>query len=136
MRIESNRSLRNVSSKRDGKRDSAAGSVFGDLLAGDAAAAAPAPPALGVGSLLAVQELPDATAERRRAMDRGLDILDRLDELRLALLDGRLDRETLTGLAQSVRSARSTVDDPGLAAVLDGIELRAAVELAKLGHGS
>jgi hypothetical protein len=133
MRIESNRSLRNVSSKRDGKRDSAAGSVFGDLLAGDAAAAAPPP--LGVGSLLAVQELPDATAERRRAMDRGFDILDRLDELRLALLDGRLDRRSLEGLAESVRQARSAVDDPGLAAVLDAVELRAAVELAKLGQG-
>jgi hypothetical protein len=136
MRIESNRPLRNVSSKRDAKANSAAGSVFGDLLAGETAPAASAPPALGVGGLLAAQELPDATEERRRAVEHGFDLLDRLDGLRLALLDGRLDRQSLQGLAESVRQARSTVDDPGLAAVLDGIELRAAVELAKLGHGS
>jgi Class II flagellar assembly regulator len=135
MRVESNRPVRNVSSKRDAKAASGAGPSFGDLLAGDAAPAAASLPAMGVSSLLAAQEIPDATAERRRGVARGFDLLDRLDELRLALLDGRLDGDTLAGLAQSVRSARSTVDDPGLAAVLDGIELRAAVELAKLGHG-
>ena len=136
MRVESNRPLRSVSSKRDGKTASGATRTFGDLLTGDAAPAAPAAPAAGLGGLLAVQEVGDATAERRRALAHGFNLLDRLDELRVALLTGRLDRDALTNLAQGVKSARSSVDDPGLAAVLDEIELRAAVELAKLGHGT
>jgi hypothetical protein len=134
MRVDSNRPLRNVSSKRDAKTASGAARTFGDLLAGDTPPAASTTPAVGVGSLLLVQEVGDATGERRRALARGFDLLDRLDELRLALLAGGLDRDTLEGLAESVKSARSAVDDPGLAAVLDAIELRAAVELAKLGR--
>jgi class II flagellar assembly regulator FliX len=135
MRVDSNRPLRNVSSKRDAKTASGAERTFGDLIAGDTAPAPPAAPAVGIGSsLLVVQEVGDATAERRRALARGFSLLDRLDELRLALLAGRVDRDALTGLAQSVRSARSGVDDPALTAVLDEIELRAAVELAKLGQ--
>ena len=83
--------------------------------------------------LYALQEVPDATARRGRALRRGHDLLDRLEELRMALLSGALSGERLQGLLQAVRAQRETVADPRLAAVLDEVELRAAVELAKLG---
>lgn len=92
---------------------------------------------LSVSSLsvvLAVQESADATQgrARQRARDRGLKMLDYLEEVRLGLLFGSVPREKLEQLAQMVRAKREQVDDPALTAILDDIELRAAVELAKL----
>jgi hypothetical protein len=43
-----------------------------------------------------------------------------------------MPRERLADLARMAQAARAEVDDPHLAAVLDEIDLRAAVELAKL----
>ncbi|TAN57291.1 MAG: flagellar assembly protein FliX, partial [Rhodospirillales bacterium] len=64
--------------------------------------------------------------------ERGESILGHLDELRHGLLMGHLPKERLIELAQLVRGKRDQVDDPLLAQVLDEIELRAEVELAKL----
>jgi hypothetical protein len=86
----------------------------------------------GIGALFALQEVPDSTAQRRKAMARATHILDRLDELQLGLLDGAIDRRSLADLAASARAARGVTDDAGLQGILDDIELRAAVELAKL----
>lgn len=93
-----------------------------------------ASPVAGVGALLAAQAVGDATdgETRRRMMRRGEDILDRLEELRHGLLVGAVPKDRLIGLAQLVRSRRDSVADPRLAALLDEIELRAEVELAKL----
>ena len=86
------------------------------------------------GALPAVQEVPDALDEKRQALRRGGDLLDQLEEIRVALLVGRLPRTTLERLSAMVSDRRGTVNDPNLAAILDEIELRAAVELAKLDH--
>lgn len=83
-------------------------------------------------ALLSVQEVPDATQSGGRAQRHAEDLLDRLDELRHALLDGTLPRHRLDELARLVRSRRERVLDPRLAEVLDEIELRCLVELAKL----
>lgn len=93
--------------------------------------------ALSVSSLsvvLAVQETPDATSgkARQRASDRGLKMLDYLEDIRIGLLMGGIPKDRLEQLAQMVRVRREQVDDPKLTAILDEIELRAAVELAKL----
>ena len=52
--------------------------------------------------------------------------------LRDGLLAGTLPREALVRLAQLVRTRGAEIDDPRLKDVLDEIELRAEVELAKL----
>ncbi len=93
-----------------------------------AGAAAPAP---AVNPLLALQELPDATAQRARAVRRGHDLLAQLDRIRHALLIGRIAPSELTRLLATVRQRRQDLADPQLAGLLDEIELRAAVELAK-----
>ena len=92
---------------------------------------------LSVNSLsvvLAVQETPDAAKGRakQRARDRGMKMLDFLEEIRIGLLMGVIPKERLEQLAQMVRAKREQIDDPKLTAILDEIELRAAVELAKL----
>ncbi len=69
-----------------------------------------------------------AKALRRQ---RASDILDRLDELRHGLLMGTLTRRDIEKLAQLVRLRREQVNDPRLTEILDQIELRAEVELAK-----
>jgi hypothetical protein len=97
-----------------------------------AAAGVSAPGAVaGVGAILSLQEVDDATAGRRRAVTRAETLLDRLDELRHGLLMGTLTRPQLQELARLVRLRRDAVDDPGLLTVLDDIDLRAQVELAK-----
>jgi hypothetical protein len=90
-------------------------------------------PISSVDALLAAQSV-DATGEegRRQARQRGEDILNRLDDLRHGLLAGTLSRSQLLSLRNIVRSRRGTVMDPKLSELLDEIELRAEVEIAKL----
>jgi hypothetical protein len=88
----------------------------------------------GIDALLAMQSMDDALEReaRKRVVRRGEDILDSLEELRHGLLMGEIPKEKLESLAQMVRSRRENCGDPRLGAVLDEIELRAEVELAKL----
>ena len=86
-----------------------------------------------VDSLLSLQEVEDAATGRSRGLQRAGDLLDHLDEIRYGLLMGGLSRTNLQDLARSVREQRATVTDPRLGEILDEIELRAAVELAKYG---
>ena len=93
---------------------------------------APTTPLAALGGVLAVQEVEDPTAERRRATRHGHSLLDELRELQLGMVDGRVSEGTLRRLAGLVDGLRPSAADARLAAVLDAIELRAAVELAKL----
>ncbi|MDA8230480.1 MAG: flagellar assembly protein FliX [Magnetospirillum sp.] len=95
-------------------------------------------PAIGaVDALLIIQSVGDATEResRRRLVQRGEAILDRLEEIRHGLLLGTVPKEKLVELAQMVRARRTNCADPRLAGLLDEIELRAEVELAKLSRG-
>ncbi|GAB3454290.1 hypothetical protein GCM10027396_31730 [Insolitispirillum peregrinum] len=95
-----------------------------------------APQALsGLESLLAIQAV-DADGSnrgRRRMIARGEELLDRLEDIRRGLLLGTIPIDRLSKLSEMVRSKRDSGADPELAALLDEIELRAEVELAKLG---
>lgn len=84
-----------------------------------------------VSALMALQGVEDPTERRRRAIRRGGGLLDRLDDLKLAMLVGEAGEAALERLARQVREDRPEDADPGLNAVLDQIDLRAAVELAK-----
>ena len=87
---------------------------------------------MGVEALLALQETGGPLERKRRAVGRAGRILDVLDNIKVALLDGDLASGDLDQLRRAVRDERSVTDDPKLEAVLDEIELRAAVEMAKL----
>jgi hypothetical protein len=84
-----------------------------------------------VSGVLGVQEIDDALAQASRGKLRAIDILDRLDNLRIELLTGAISREKLMQLSQVVSARRAQITDPKLAEVLDEIDLRAQVELAK-----
>jgi hypothetical protein len=87
---------------------------------------------MGVEALLALQEVETPTERRRRSVGRAGRLLDELDGLKIALLGGELDHAQLDRLSRAVREQRAATEDPKLEAVLDEIETRAAVELAKL----
>ena len=81
---------------------------------------------------MAMQEVGTPMERRRRAVNRAGRLLDVLDDLKLGMLEGGATTATLETLARAVREQRSSTDDVGLEGVLDEIETRAAVELAKL----
>jgi hypothetical protein len=85
-----------------------------------------------VGALLALQGEDDVVERRRRATRRSSTLLDQLDEIRVAILGGGVSRDQVARLSQTLREHRDAVDDPALNALLDDVELRAEVELAKL----
>jgi len=87
---------------------------------------------MGVEALLALQDVGSPTERKRRAVRRAGRILDTLDALKIALLEGEISAGDLDRLRRAVRDERDNTDDPALEAVLDEIELRAAVEVAKL----
>ncbi len=87
-----------------------------------------------VDALLALQEVSDDPGGRNRGQRRGEELLGHLDDLHLGLLSGRMSLGTLERLSATVTAKRGLVDDPRLVQILDEIEIRAAVELAKLGR--
>jgi len=100
-----------------------------------ASAVGPAAPAAGVSSvdaLIALQESSGPFDRRRRAAQRAGRILDVLDEMKLALLDGVTRPETFDRLRRLIGEERASTDNSPMEGVLDEIDLRAAVELAKL----
>lgn len=106
---------------------------------GQASSVAATQGVMGVEALLALQDVGGPLERKRRAVRRAGRILDVLDEIKVALLDGDLSAAELDRLRRAVRDERGLTDDPKLEAVLDEIELRAAVEVAKLemaGHAA
>lgn len=96
------------------------------------------PASLGaVDALLALQETGAADdalhAPRRKAVARAEEMLDILDDIKLALLMGQVPKSKLSRLLSVVEGQRGGVADPMLRDILDQIELRARVELAKFG---
>lgn len=87
---------------------------------------------MGVEALLALQDVGGPLERKRRAVRRAGRILDVLDDIKVGLLEGELSGADLDRLRRAIRDERDQTEDPKLEAVLDDIELRAAVEMAKL----
>lgn len=112
----------------DFKLDQAAGSA-------PASSAAPTGGLTGIASidaLLALQSVGSPLERKRKAVRRASHILDILDEVKVALLDGGVSPHALSRLVSAIRDERAETDEPALEGVLNEIETRAAVEMAKL----
>ena len=83
-------------------------------------------------SILMLQGLDDSMDGRSKAVAHGEQLLEMLDQVRDGLLAGGVPRTTLNRLANAVTRRQEQFNDPKLQGVLDEIELRAHVELAKL----
>ena len=120
------------------RRTSSSGSVsFSEYLSdadetsSTAEASAP-PPASALSGILALQEISDEEVKRQKAYKQVHLTLDALEELRNALLLGQVPPHLLMRIAQRIADQKQDVTDPRLLSIMKDVELRAAVELAKL----
>jgi len=102
-----------------------ASEIHGSVVAGPG-------PIAALDSILMLQGMDDSTNGRSRGVAHGEHLLDLLDSVRDGLLAGGIPRATLNKLAAAVTRRHDAFADPQLQDVLDQIELRAHVELAKL----
>jgi hypothetical protein len=86
----------------------------------------------GIDALIALQGQDEAPERRRRAVKRGRVALDALDALKVELLDGTAGSSTLARLKSATADLRETSGDARLDGVLAEIDLRLAVEIAKM----
>lgn len=85
-------------------------------------------------ALLSVQasDDPGERAARQRMTNRADHILDKLERIRMHMLTGQLTVGDMIDIADMVARHRERVSDPALTAILDEIDLRAQIELAKM----
>ena len=110
---------------------------FGDLVSKDTAntgATQNTQSIAHVDALLAVQgaEDPMAGASKKRMRERSMKLLDGLETLRTKMLTGSLTVGDMIDIADVVASHREKIMDPALTGIMDEIDLRAQVELAKM----
>jgi hypothetical protein len=119
--------------RRATKSDASGSASFAKQLedTDDVGAASSIASASKVSGILGVQEVDDALAQASKGKMRAENILDRLEDLRLEILAGGISREKLMQLTRVVNVRRSQLNDPRLTEILDAIDLRAQVELAK-----
>lgn len=96
-------------------------------------AARSAAPLATLDAILALQSEEDPGHRRRRGAQAGREVLDALDALKAAVLGGTVPAATLSAIAAKL-SALPATGDPALDGILGEIDLRARVELAKLGR--
>ncbi len=139
MKVPEIRSTPTPATQRSQRTSSTTGPRFSDHLSktegeGEVAGTSGVVGVSALSGLLGAQEVEEdgERASRRQMAQRGADILDKLEEIRRDILAGAVPRERLENLAQSLRLRRANVTDPRLIEIIDEIELRAAVEIAKL----
>ena len=136
MKIERTSSVSSSPIKRSERSQKSGPGSFANEVAGQESNADPvsaAAPTQTVDALLAIQEVDDATTGGANARGRqwGGEVLDRLETIRIGLLGGGIPISELRSIAAVIDRQRENVTDPGLQTLLDEIELRARVELAK-----
>ena len=98
-----------------------------------AAQSAPLAATAGIEAILALQAAGGPLEGRKKAVRRGQTLLDTLEEMKADLLLGRVSPDRLDALMSTLGAYRER-SLPQLDAVLDKIELRVRVELAKFGR--
>ncbi|GJL84366.1 MAG: flagellar assembly protein FliX [Micavibrio sp.] len=122
--------------KKSGKTASSEGN-FGDFVSGETPESATTTATQSIAqvdALLAIQGAEDPTerASRGRAYRRSNTILDGLEKIRMAMLSGNLTVGHMVDIADVVAAHREKIMDPQLTDIMDEIDLRAQVELAKM----
>ena len=92
-------------------------------------------PIASVEAIVALQGVDsDSKKNTRQIVEIGEEMLDRLDQIRHGLLMGEIPVSGLLQLKKTLANFESSSDDPKLSEIIEEIEVRAAVELAKLGY--
>lgn len=106
--------------------------VAGDVSAAESVGQAAAAQPVGLAGMLALQEAETETSANRQGRRQGAAVLDTLRELQHGLLTACGDAQEIARLTALAREP-DCVTDPGLAAVLSAIRLRAKIELLRRG---
>jgi hypothetical protein len=132
MKVDPTGTAKAASVRRSDKGSQAKPGEFSKLLEGLDEPEAPRPTgsAAPIDPLRSLRDSTDQSGGRSKK--RAEEILDKLEDIRIGLLTGSISRDRLEALDQMVQQHRDQVADPRLAEILDEIELRARVELAKL----
>ena len=128
---KASKAVRNDGSFADSLRETQVGSGIG--------ASTETAPVSASDAMLAAQSVGDVTDDaptRRRLLRFADDVLDRLDQVQVGILMGRFPKDQLAELAQRLRQKRNESTDPRLNEIIQEIELRAEVEIAKLSRRS
>jgi hypothetical protein len=83
-------------------------------------------------NLLSLQEISEEDIKRKRLVQQGQNMLDTLEKLRQQLLIGAIPGHMLQDLSRQLSIEKQMTNDPAMNNVIEEIELRLAVELAKL----
>ena len=86
----------------------------------------------GMDALMALQGMEDAIERRQRAVRKGRNAIDALEELKVGLIAGQLDGSALNRLRALAADLSEPTGDNGLDGVMAEIDLRVQVEIAKL----
>jgi hypothetical protein len=136
MRVDSRQPIRTTQGASAGRRaDGTRGFTLDATPDAPAHTSGPAAAAslAGLDAVLLLQAEADTPQERRRrTARRGHDLLDGLDRLKAAILGGRVGAQELRAVATRLAERAASSGDPRLDGLMAEIELRAAVELAKL----
>lgn len=86
-----------------------------------------------ISSINILQEVNPDGQKKRELVDKGNQILDKLEEIRDSLLFGNISLGRLQNLQRIIDGIENNNNDPQLTDIIEEIKTRAAVELAKLG---
>jgi hypothetical protein len=133
VRIDTNQRVGNIGSRTATARSSSSPfSVNDGATAAENRAATALSPPTSLDALLALQAVEDPLLKKKKLVRRGTQLLDTLEDMKTDLLSGRVSESRLNQLMAVLGQVREKAD-PRLDALLDDIELRARVELAKRG---
>lgn len=130
--------LSNVATaKRAKRKGEAEESGFSGYMNETEAVASPAPVATtsslaATNPLLSLQEVAGPSAADAQAIKQGHDSLDLLEDIRLSLMCGGIPLEMMHKIDALVAAHRREPISPALAEIVDEIEVRVAVERAKI----
>jgi hypothetical protein len=136
MRITSNKPISGVQGKGARKKAAAGSEQFTPDMGGEvtqSSQTAGGGAIQGMDALLALQEVDERAERRSRAARHGHKLLDSLEAVKTDLLAGQVSEDRLELLATEVSNRQSSGDEQ-VDEVLEEIELRVKVELAKLGR--
>ena len=90
-------------------------------------------PITNVEALLSAQSVDVYGEEKSAGLKRGQEMLDALEEVRKGILLGAIPVQKLRNIINAIDQNRHNYVDPKLQQIIEDIELRGRVELAKLG---
>ena len=138
MKIQGTGSTSKTDKSKKSSKSSSGSGVFGTMLTAsdipETSSMAQSQAVTNVEALLAAQAAEDPTERkaRKRMRERGEQLLNEMEKIRLTLMSGQLTVGHLLNLADIAATHKENISDPLLTEILAEIDLRAQVEIAKM----